>query len=167
MAKQEQPKIYYRPLKKWIEVTHEEKQNWERFIGTHRRANQRTGACCIPLEKSYRCDCICENCEFRCVPEDTPNVLSIESELERIYEGKSTYKGFISDEALTTEIDVDLMILRRLLAELKETDPESYQILQLCAEGLPERVCAERMNLPRNTFVYKRDKLLKNLKKIF
>lgn len=40
--------IYYRPLRKWIEVTPEEKQNWERFVGTTRKAKQRDGTCCIP-----------------------------------------------------------------------------------------------------------------------
>lgn len=40
--------IYYRPLRKWIEVTPEEKQNWERFVGTTRKAKQRAGTCCIP-----------------------------------------------------------------------------------------------------------------------
>lgn len=47
------PQIYYRPLRKWIEVTPEEKQNWERFIGTTRKAKQRAGTCCIPYKKSY------------------------------------------------------------------------------------------------------------------
>ena len=42
------PQIYYRPLHKWIEVTLEEKQNWERFIGTTRKSKQRAGTCCIP-----------------------------------------------------------------------------------------------------------------------
>ena len=42
------PQIYYRPLRKWIEVTPEEKQNWERFIGTTRKAKQRASICCIP-----------------------------------------------------------------------------------------------------------------------
>lgn len=43
------PQIYYRPLRKWIEVTPEEKQNWERFIGATRKSKQRAGSCCIEL----------------------------------------------------------------------------------------------------------------------
>ena len=37
--KQTTTQIYYRPLRKWIEVTPEEKQNWERFVGTTRKPN--------------------------------------------------------------------------------------------------------------------------------
>ena len=33
--------IYYRPLKQWIEVTPEQKRDWERFVGTTRKAKQR------------------------------------------------------------------------------------------------------------------------------
>lgn len=47
------PQIYYRPLRKWIEVTPEEKQDWERFVGATRKAKQRAGACCIPYKKRY------------------------------------------------------------------------------------------------------------------
>ena len=61
------PQIYYRPLRKWLEVTLEEKQNWERFIGTTRKTKQRAGACCIPYKKSYKCDGLCEECEYRCI----------------------------------------------------------------------------------------------------
>ena len=46
--------IYYRPLRKWIEVTQEEKQNWECFIGTTRKAGQRAGSCCIPYKKKLQ-----------------------------------------------------------------------------------------------------------------
>ena len=72
------PQIYYRPLHKWIEVTLEEKQNWERFIGTTRKSKQRAGTCCIPYKKSYKCDGLCEECEYRCIPKDAPQHLSID-----------------------------------------------------------------------------------------
>ena len=34
--------IYYRPLKQWIEVTPEQKRDWERFVGTTRKAESRS-----------------------------------------------------------------------------------------------------------------------------
>ena len=46
------PQIYYRPLRKWLEVTPEEKQNWERFIGTTRKAKQRAGTCRRAVSRS-------------------------------------------------------------------------------------------------------------------
>lgn len=71
------PQIYYRPLHKWIEVTLEEKQNWERFIGTTRKSKQRAGTCCIPYKKSYKCDGLCEECEYRCIQYSAMNSYSV------------------------------------------------------------------------------------------
>lgn len=161
------PKIYYRPLHKWIEVTMKEKQNWERFINLIRKAQQRAGACCIPYKKSYKCDGLCDDCEFRCIPEDTPQQLSIDAEMENTYENGISHTSFLADDSLTTEINKDSMILKILLTKLRDTDPESYKILMVVAEGLSERAGAERLNMPRNTFVYKRDKLLKLIRKNF
>lgn len=160
------PQLYYRPLHQWIEVTPEQKQDWERFVGTIRKAQQRVGACCIPYKKSYKCDGICDGCEFRHIPENAPQCLSIESEME--YERSSgTRDSFLSSDALTTEISIDSMFLSHLLAELRESDPESYQILMVLAEGLSERAGAERLHMPRNTFAYRKNQLLKRIRENF
>ena len=158
--------IYYRPLRKWIEVTLEEKQNWERFIGTTRKAKQRAGTCCIPYKKSYKCDGLCEECEYRCIPKDAPQHLSIDGEME-ITQKNGTRNSFLADEAMTTEIGIDSMILNHLLSELRDSDPESYQILMVLADGLSERASAEKLNMPRNTFVYKKNQLLKRIRENF
>ena len=160
------PQIYYRPLRKWIEVTREEKQNWERFIGTTRKAKQRAGACCIPYKKSYKCDGLCEECEYRCIPKDAVQHLSIDNEIE-IVRNSGSKNSFLADETMTTEISIDCMILNHLLSELRDSDPESYQILMVLADGLSERASAEKLNMPRNTFVYKKNQLLKRIREIF
>ena len=160
------PKIYYRPLRKWIEVTPEEKQNWERFVGTTRKAKQRAGACCIPYKKSYKCDGLCEECEYRCIPKDAVQQLSIDNEIEIVHNTGSK-NTFLADEALTTEISIDSIILNCLISELRDSDPESYQILMVLADGLSERAGAEKLHMPRNTFVYKRNQLLKRIRKNF
>ena len=160
------PQIYYRPLHKWIEVTLEEKQNWERFIGTTRTSKQRAGTCCIPYKKSYKCDGLCEECEYRCIPKDAPQHLSIDGEME-ITQKNGTRNSFLADEAMTTEIGIDSMILNHLLSELRDSDPESYQILMVLADGLSERASAEKLNMPRNTFVYKKNQLLKRIRENF
>lgn len=164
---QNTPTIYYRPLKQWIEVTPEQKSDWERFVGTIRKAKQRAGACCIPLRKSYKCDGLCDTCEFRCVPKDAPQHLSIEVEMESAYENGVSRTSFLADNKLTTKIDIDFLILNGLITELQASDPESYEILMALADGLSERASAERLHMPRNTFVYKRNQLLKRLKKKF
>lgn len=160
------PKIYYRPLRKWIEVTPEEKQNWERFVGTTRKAKQRAGACCIPYKKIYKCDGLCEECEYRCIPKDAVQQLSIDNEIEIVHNTGSK-NTFLADEALTTEISIDSIILNCLLSELRDSDPESYQILMALADGLSERAGAEKLHMPRNTFVYKRNQLLKRIRENF
>ena len=160
------PQIYYRPLRKWIEVSQEEKQNWERFIGATRKSKQRAGACCIPYKKSYKCDGLCEECEYRCIPKDAPQHLSIDGEME-ITQKNGTRNSFLADEAMTTEIGIDSMILNHLLSELRDSDPESYQILMVLADGLSERAGAEKLNMPRNTFVYKKNQLLKRIRENF
>ena len=159
--------IYYRPLKQWIEVTPEQKRDWERFVGAARKAKQRAGACCIPYKKSYKCDGLCEECEFRCIPKDDPQLLSIEVEMENAYENGVSRTSFLADNGLTTKIDIDALILSGLLNELLASDPESYEILMAIADGLSERAGAERLHMPRNTFVYKRNQLLKRLKEKF
>ena len=160
------PQIYYRPLRKWVEVTPEEKQNWERFVGTTRKAKQRAGACCIPFKKSYKCDGLCEECEYRCISKDAVQQLSIDNEIEIVHNTGSK-NTFLDDEALTTEISIDSIILNSLLSELRDSDPEGYQILMALADGLSERAGAEKLHMPRNTFVYKRNQLLKRIRKNF
>ena len=73
-------------------------------------------------------------------------------------------RRFLADSRLTTEIDIDSLILNGLLSERQASDPESYEILMAIADGLSERAGAERLHMPRNTFVYKRNQLLKRLK---
>lgn len=161
------PQIYYRPLRKWIEVTPEEKQNWERFVGATRKAKQRAGACCIPYKKSYRCDGLCEECEYRCIPKNAPQHLSIEIEMENAYESGVSRTSFLADSRLTTEVDIDSLVLNGLLMELKTSDPESYEIIMAIADGLSERAGAEKLHMPRNTFVYKKNQLLKRIRENF
>ena len=64
--------------------------------------------------------------------------------------------------------DRDLLYaLQRILAELA---PEERAICDAVMKGLSERDAAEEMNLPRNTYTYRRSKLfcrLKNLLKEF
>lgn len=166
-ANQNASTIYYRPLKQWIKVTPEQKRNWERFIGSTRKAQQRAGACCIPYKKSYKCDGLCDTCEYRCIPKDAPQHLSIDAEMESTYENGVSRTSFLADNRLTTEIDIDSIILNGLLTELRASDPESYEILMAIADGLSERAGAERLHMPRNTFVYRKNQLLKRLKENF
>ena len=87
--------------------------------------------------------------------------------MENAYENGVSRTSFLADSRLTTEIDIDSLILNGLLSELQASDPESYEILMSIADGLSERAGAERLHMPRNTFVYKRNHLLKPLREKF
>ena len=87
--------------------------------------------------------------------------------MENAYENGVSRTSFLADSRLTTEIDIDALILAGLLTELQASDPESYEVLMAIADGLSERAGAERLHMPRNTFVYKRNQLLKRLKEKF
>lgn len=100
-ANQTTSTIYYRPLKQWIEVTPEQKRDWERFVGATRKAKQRARACCIPFKKNYKCDGLCDTCEFRCVPKDEPQHLSIDTEMENACENGVSRTSFLADSVLT------------------------------------------------------------------
>jgi FixJ family two-component response regulator len=43
---------------------------------------------------------------------------------------------------------------------LEELDPNGRLICELIMQGCPERTAAEKLGLSRNTYVYRRDKLL-------
>ena len=167
MSKQEQAKIYYRPLQQWIDVTPEFKKEWERDLDTLRKFKKRHHECRIPYDKFFICDGLCDTCWYRCTPENHLPDLSIETELKRIEEGTSSYSGFLSDEQLVSEIDENKVCLNEIMATLKEKNPEGYQILMLCYLGYSERQSAEIMNLARNTFVSRRNKLFKYIKTKF
>ena len=162
-----QERIYYRSLHMWVDITLEQKQDWERFTGAIRKSRQRAGACCIPFKKSYQCDGWCDDCQYRCVSKDAPQTLSIDLELETAHDNGVSPNSLLCDDALTTEISIDSVILSSLLDELKHTDEESYRILMFIAEGLSERESAKLLGMPKNTFVYRRDKLLKALRQRF
>ena len=143
----------------------EQNHDWDRFVTAIRMAHKRDNTCHVPYQKSYKCDGICNTCEYRSVPETAVPLLSIESELEYAVENGNGSGSFFADDVLTTSISIDSMALSELLIELRDSAPESYHILKLIADKLSERACAARMNMPRNTFVYKWVTLLNALRK--
>lgn len=151
---QSNPQIYYRPLCKWIEVTLEEKQKWERFVNAIRKAKQRAGACCIPYKKSYKCDGLCEECEFRCIPKDAPQHLSIDGEME-ITQKNGTRNSFLADDVMTTVISIDSMILKQDIRELcpslsiSSIEGALRKLVasgELKREGFGKKICYYRLN---------------------
>lgn len=82
--------------------------------------------------------------------------------LEHDFDGQA-----VTDQALVDEIALDKLLLEMLLAALAElTDDERSLIDALFYQKKSEREAAREMNVPRNTLVYRRDKILAKLKEI-
>ena len=127
------------------------------------RQKQRAGACCIPYKKSYKCDGLCDTCEFRCIPKDAPQHLSIDTEMESACEQASPAPASCGQWADHGD-RYRLLILNGLLSELQASGPGKLRDPHGHCGRLSERAGAERLHMPWNTFVYKRNQLLKRLK---
>lgn len=85
-----------------------------------------------------------------------------------VSDGEGNEKSWLDDmpdeSVAIAELMEDAELLRALYAKLNELDPEGRLICQLIMEGKSERDCGKEMGLSRNTFVYRRDKLLQKLR---
>ena len=77
---------------------------------------------------------------------------------------RSWLEDMPDDAPAIAEVLEDAELLRALYAKLNELDPEGRLICQLIMKGKSERECGKAMGLSRNTFVYRRDKLLQKLR---
>lgn len=69
-----------------------------------------------------------------------------------------------NESAAIAEILEDVELLHALYANLNELNLEGRLICQLIMQGKSERDCSKEMGLSRNTFVYRRAKLLQKLR---
>lgn len=157
--------IYYRPLKKKIEVTQQQKDDWDRLTDATIKRQQRAGLCCVPQQWHFLCDGHCYECKFSC---NSTGVftLSIEREISDAYHSGAC-NNFLASPNTFSEIDLNSVILRQIFAELRLSEPEHYHILCYELAGLSERDAAELLHLSRKAYVYRRDKLFLRLKKYF
>ena len=73
-----------------------------------------------------------------------------------------------SNDLLIEEIVEDKILLEMLLSALESlSEPERELIDALYFQGLSERAYAEKSATPRMTITYRRDRIIKKLKKIF
>ena len=155
--------IYIRSTRERVPVTEEEFDNYYRDINAFRKKQQRHGRCVCPEAKRLDCDMDCDTCPFRRAGDSRSLDVKVAG-------GESWLDEFPDCGPSPCDIaeDMDLLYaLQRILAELA---PEERAICDAVMRGLSERDAAEEMNLPRNTYTYRRSKLfcrLKNLLKEF
>ena len=152
--------VYIRSLRERVPVTEEEFENYYRDIDTFRKKQQRHGRCVCPEAKRLDCDMDCETCPFRRAGDG----LSLD------YQGEEANETWLDEfpdcgpSPCELMEDSDLLIaLRRVLAELT---PDEQAICRVIMGDFAERAAAAELNVPRTTYIYRRDKLLARLKNI-
>lgn len=158
--KNQQYTIYLKSSKQWIPVSKEEFDNYYRDINTYRRKQQEHGRCICPASKRYLCDMDCYSCPYQ----KGGDQLSLDYTVNDDDGNEKSWLDSLEDDTPSPQSQIEenemLLALHQLLSEL---DPESSQICQLIMNGCSERESSKAMNMPRNTFVYKRNKLLVKL----
>lgn len=114
-----------------------------------------------PKSKTWMCDGDCLACEFRA----TGDNLSLDYTVE---DGEGNQKSWADDLPDDTPNAQSIMEDRELLCalyqKLQELDPEGRRICELIMEGKSERDIASALGVSRNTYTYRRDKLLRILR---
>ena len=155
-------RIYLKSASKWVEVTDEFYQAYTKKNDALRKRMQYHHCCSCPRSKWWLCDGACFDCEYQIT---TNEALSLDY---TVSDGEGNEKSLLEDIADPSQdlcsIQEDRELLTALYKKLNELDPEGRRICQLVASGKSERESAKAMNLPRNTYVYRRDQVLAQLK---
>ena len=156
-----QYRIYIKESKRWGDVNKELYTDYYRDINAFRKRQQEHGRCVCPASKRYLCDMDCMTCPYA----KAGDQLSLD---KTVNDGEGNERSWLEDmpddAPAIAEVLEDAELLRALYAKLNELDPEGRLICQLIMKGKSERECGKAMGLSRNTFVYRRDKLLQKLR---
>ena len=133
---------------------------WYRPIWAQRKRAQTHGECLCPQSELWKCDGGCEECEFRGAGE----MLS----LDYSYTDKKGNEVRPVDNLEDEREDIlsileDCEELSCLYQMLEELDPEGRRICELIMAGKSERSISTLLGMPRNTYVYRQNKLFKRL----
>lgn len=154
--------IYLRSTKERIPCTEEEFHNYYRDIDSFRKKQQRHKLCACPTAKQLECDMDCANCPFRRFDEN----ISLDYTHTDDDGNESSWGDTIADpdsEEPSFYEDPELIgALRDIVSRLSE---EERNICAAIMRDESERSAAASMGLSRNTYVYRRNRLLEYLKK--
>lgn len=154
-------KVYIHRLKTWVEVTEEQYYAYYRDIWATRSRAQAHGQCMCPKSKTWMCDGDCLVCEFRAAGDN----LSLDYTIEFEEGGQVSWVDSLLDDTPDAQsILEDQELLCALYQKLQELDPEGRRICELIMEGKSERDIASDLGISRNTYTYRRDKLLRILR---
>ena len=152
--------IYLRSTRERIPCTEEEFHAYYHDIDLFRQRQQHRKKCVCPQRKYLDCDMDCQTCPFRRNGDLSLDYTSTDDEGN----GRS-WLDDTPDPLAVVDADVEeqelAMALRTLLAAMPSDDQE---ICRTIMDDLSERAAASALNLSRNTYVYRRNKVLSRLK---
>ena len=154
-------KVYLHSTKEWIPVTEEVYRVYYRDIWATRKRAQAHGQCMCPKSKTWMCDGNCLVCEFHSAGDN----LSLDYTVEDGDGKQKSWADDLQDDSPDAQsIMEDRELLCALYKKLQELDPECRRICELIMEGKSERDIASALGMSRNTYTYRRDKLLRILR---
>lgn len=154
-------KVYIPITRQLVPVAKEVYLEYYRPIWRIQKAARKNGRCVCPKSQLWRCDGDCGVCNYRAAG----NTLSLDAPIENADGDEMCLHDTTSDpKAVFADIVLDSIFLEQLLDELAERDPDGKRICELIMSGKTERECAAALNMARNTFTYRRDKLLMSLR---
>ena len=152
--------IYLRSTKKRVPCTKEEFDNYYRDINAFRQRQQYHGKCVCPQNKRLTCDMDCETCPF--YRNDT---FSLEYTVCDDEGNERAKADEIADSSATVDTYLEEEELYHALHALIQTlTPEEQKICSAIMDNLSERSAATALGMSRNTYVYRKDKILERLK---
>jgi len=141
-------RIYDKATRQWFEVPAEAYQAYDRDRTAFRKNMQHQGRCKCPRSKWWLCDMMCMYCEFR--SDGTMSLDAPQGEDEDM-----TLMDCIPDDSLPFEdVQADRDLLDRLIARLKEIDPDADFLLANWKkeERVSDRALAEALGEKQRTF---------------
>lgn len=155
-------RIYDKDLKEWFEVPADYYQEYDRERTAFRKQMQDHGRCCCPRSKWWLCDMMCEDCEYR----RAGDLLSLDAPGG---DGSVTLLDQQEDEGPHMEdVVADRDLLARLIARLRELDPDADAILALWQENdkISDRAIAKALGRPQRTFADQMKRIRTELRKV-
>ena len=152
--------IYYRSTHMHISCTKSEFRDFYRGIDSERQRLKDAGTCRCPKNKQLKCDLDCQTCDY--YQRDT---LSLDYSLKDAEGNERSWLDDIPDPFAVVGANIEEReLVTALQNSLSTLSAFEQEICRTIMDGLSERAAAAHMNLPRNTYVYHRNKVLSYLK---
>lgn len=145
-------KIYLPHEKKWVEVTEAQYYAYYRDIWATRKRAQEHRQCMCPKNKQWLCDGDCLVCRFHAPGDNLSLDLTYENSDGEEYSmtDKLAYQSTNIDDIVTDQIMLDMLFQR-----LGKIMPEARRIGELRMAGLSDAEIADKIGVPRTTFLYR------------